>query len=280
MKTPRLLAIHDICSFGRCSLTAAIPTLSALGIQVCPFPTALFSNNLTYGEYDFYDFSPHMKGFMDKWEKLQYTYDAIYSGFLANAEQIAIVEDAISRFATKDTLVVVDPAMADDGQLYPVFTPDIVSAMRRLIGKATVITPNYTELCLLLDVPYNEAIPSTKTLMEYCQTIAQMGPEKIIITSVPCNEDEIKNVSFDASTQSYDECKTARVPLSTCGTGDLFTSVLTGMLLRGLSLHDSIDKTTRFMTDCIQTTYFARTDPREGIQVEQCLPKLLDFKHL
>ena len=113
MATKRVLAIHDMCSFGRCSLTAAIPVISAMGFQVCPFPTAIFSNNLTYGDYTFSDFTPHMTEFMDKWQKLGYSYDAIYSGFLADAGQIAIVLDAIARFAKKDTLVVVDPAMAD-----------------------------------------------------------------------------------------------------------------------------------------------------------------------
>ena len=102
MATKRVLAIHDMCSFGRCSLTAAIPVISAMGFQVCPFPTAIFSNNLTYGDYTFSDFTPHMTEFMDKWQKLGYSYDAIYSGFLADAGQIAIVLDAIARFAKKE----------------------------------------------------------------------------------------------------------------------------------------------------------------------------------
>ena len=134
MTTPRLLAIHDMCSFGRCSLTAAIPTLSAMGIQVCPFPTAIFSNNMTYKNIDFVDFSAHMTKFMDIWQQNGYEYDAIYSGFLANASQIAIVEDAIERFSKEGTLVVADTAMADDGVLYPVFDATIVQAMRHIIS--------------------------------------------------------------------------------------------------------------------------------------------------
>lgn len=278
MKIPRLLAIHDMCSFGRCSLTAAIPVLSAMGIQVCPFPTAIFSNNMTYDNIDFADFSPHMTKFMDIWQQNGYHYDAIYSGFLANAEQIAIVEDAIQRFAQKDTLVVADPAMADDGSLYGVFNADIVLAMRRLISKATVITPNYTEACLLLDIPYNKTAPTTKKLLEWCQALSQLGPEKIVITSVPSAAGEIKNVSYDNATASYDECMTQRIPLSTCGTGDLLTSVLSGCLLKGYSLHNSIKTATHFMAYCIQATFEAKTDPREGIQVEPCLAKLMAIK--
>ena len=142
MSTKRVLAIHDLCAFGRCSLTAALPVISAMGFQVNPFPTAIFSNNLTYGDFTFTDFTPHMKEFMDKWQKLGLAYDAIYSGFLADAGQIGVVLDAISRFAGKDTLVVVDPAMADDGKLYPVFKPDMVTEMKKLITAATVVTPN------------------------------------------------------------------------------------------------------------------------------------------
>ena len=94
MKAKRVLAVHDLCSFGRCSLTAAIPVISAMGMQVCPFPTALFSNNLTYGEFTFHDFTDKMTGFMDRWEKLGFQYDAVYSGFLASVEQIEVVRDA------------------------------------------------------------------------------------------------------------------------------------------------------------------------------------------
>lgn len=277
MKTPRLLAIHDMCSFGRCSLTAAMPTLSAMGVQVCPFPTALFSNNLTYDKLDFYDFSSHMENFMDIWEQNGYHYDAIYSGFLANADQISIVEDAIRRFGSRTTLIVADPAMADNGKLYPVFTPDIVPAMRRLAEKATVITPNYTEACLLLDRPYEEKVPTTKELTDWCQQLSELGPEKIVITSVPAANDEIKNVSYDRGTLSYDEYTTPHIPFTTCGTGDLFTSVLTGCLMNGVTLHDGIGKATRFMTYCINKTYKAKSDPREGIQIEACLPQLMNM---
>lgn len=274
MATKRVLAIHDMCSFGRCSLTAAIPVISAMGFQVCPFPTAIFSNNLTYGDYTFSDFTPHMTEFMDKWQQLGYSYDAIYSGFLADAGQIAIVLDAIKRFAKEDTLVVVDPAMADDGKLYPVFKPDIVTEMRKLIAKATVITPNYTEAALLAGLPYDTAIPPMKNLLGLCQHLAAMGPQNIVITSVPSDNDTIKVVSYDGRTASFDECTVDRIPFSTCGTGDIFTSVLTGSLLQGQTLHDSVKKAAEFLSYAINYTYQAGSDYREGVQVEPCLKKL------
>lgn len=120
MKINRVLAIHDLCSFGRCSLTAAIPVLSALGSQVCPFPTALYSNNLTYGKFHSKDLTDEMTSSMDKWQELGLSFDAIYSGFLASSAQVDVVIDAIGRFGGGGKSVVVDPAMADDGKLYPV----------------------------------------------------------------------------------------------------------------------------------------------------------------
>lgn len=275
LSTKRVLAIHDMCSFGRCSLTAAIPVISAMGMQVCPFPTALFSNNLTYGDYTFTDFTPYMNGFMDKWQQLGLSYDAIYSGFLADAGQIAIVSDAIRRFASSDTLVVVDPAMADNGALYPVFTPDIVTEMRKLICHATIITPNYTEACLLLDTPYTEAIPQTKYMMSLCQKLADLGPKQIVITSVPAPHEEIKVVSYDTKTASFDECTASRIPFSTCGTGDLFASVLTGAMLNGSTLHGAVEKAMHFVSRSIEYTYHSGSDYREGVQFEPCLADLV-----
>ncbi len=275
MATKRVLAIHDMCSFGRCSLTAAIPVLSAMGIQVCPFPTALFSNNLTYGTFTFSDFTPHMKEFMDTWQSLDFSYDAVYSGFLADAGQISMVEEAIHRFSAKDSLVVVDPAMADDGKLYPVFKPDIVGEMKRLISKATVITPNYTEACLLLDRPYSPDIPTSKELTAFCQALSHHGPSNVVITSVPARDNAIKIVSYNAETASFDEYAVSRIPFSTCGTGDLFTSVLTGALLNGLHLHKAVEKAANFLRYAISYTYESGSDYREGVQVEPCLSYLM-----
>ncbi|MGN0954772.1 pyridoxamine kinase [Dialister sp.] len=276
MSTKRVLAIHDLCAFGRCSLTAALPVISAMGFQVNPFPTAIFSNNLTYGDYTFTDFTPHMKDFMDKWQKLGFTYDAIYSGFLADAGQISIVLDAISRFAGKDTLVVVDPAMADDGKLYPVFTPDIVAEMKKLIAAATVITPNYTEACLLTDRPYEDKPAASEALLSLARELAAKGPQQVVITSVPSEKGTIRIACYDAKEGTYTDYKVKRIPFATCGTGDLFTSVVTGSLLQGKSLADAVKKAASFLSYAIAYTYEQGTDYREGVQVEPCLRKLLE----
>lgn len=276
MKTKRVLAVHDLCSFGRCSLTAAIPVISAMGMQVCPLPTAFFSNNLTYGEFTFHDFTDKMTGFMDRWEKLGFRYDAVYSGFLASIEQIEVVRDAARRFAShEESLVVVDPAMGDDGKLYPVFGPEYVDAMRTLVKEATLITPNFTEACFLLGESCGTAVPSSEALRAMTEKLAALGAKQVVITSVPASENEIKVVSFDSVTGEYAERTTPRIPFTTCGTGDLFTSVVTGSLLRGETLAAASALAMRFVSRVMEFTLASGSDPREGVIVEPCLKELL-----
>ena len=276
MKTKRVLAVHDLCSFGRCSLTAAIPVISAMGMQVCPLPTAFFSNNLTYGEFTFHDFTDKMTGFMDRWEKLGFRYDAVYSGFLASVEQIEVVRDAVRRFASREeSLVVVDPAMGDDGKLYPVFGPEYVEAMRTLVKEATLITPNFTEACFLLGESCGTAVPSSEALRAMTEKLAALGAKQVVITSVPAGENEIKVVSFDSVAGEYAERTTPRIPFTTCGTGDLFTSVVTGALLRGETLAAASALAMRFVSRVMEFTLASGSDPREGVIVEPCLKELL-----
>lgn len=276
MKTKRVLAVHDLCSFGRCSLTAAIPVISAMGMQVCPLPTAFFSNNLTYGEFTFHDFTDKMTGFMDRWEKLGFRYDAVYSGFLASVEQIEVVRDAARRFAShEESLVVVDPAMGDDGKLYPVFGPEYVDAMRTLVKEATLITPNFTEACFLLGESCGTAVPSSEVLRAMTEKLAALGAKQVVITSVPAGENEIKVVSFDSVAGEYAERTTPRIPFTTCGTGDLFTSVVTGSLLRGETLAAASALAMKFVSHVMEYTRASGADPREGVIVEPCLKELL-----
>ena len=281
MSTKRVLAVHDLCSFGRCSLTAAIPVISALGSQVCPFPTAWFSNNLTYGDFHFTDFTPQMTGFMDQWEKLGFHYDALYSGFLADASQVSVVLEAIRRFGGSDALIVVDPVMGDDGAMYPIFTPAFVDEMRRLVGKATLITPNYTEACLLLGRPLakptEDAIPDASDLKGMCRELSELGAGQVVITSVPAAEGLIKVVDYDARTGLYEERLTERIALTTCGTGDLFTSVMTAALLRGFDLSQATRLAMEFTSFVIDYTHRSGSDVREGVQIEPCLGRLIEM---
>ena len=164
---PVVLSIQDMSSIGRCSLTVAMPLLSAFGSQAVPFPTALLCNHLEYPNYEMVDFSEHLRPFMDCWEKNGITFDAIQSGFLASPEQIHIVIEAIERFG-QDKPIIVDPAMADDGKLYSVYNDTMVQEMRKLIAHADIIKPNYTEASFLLGHKYEPETVDEAKIRQLC----------------------------------------------------------------------------------------------------------------
>ena len=162
---PTILSIQDMSSVGRCSLTVFIPLVSALRCQPIPLPTAVLCNHLEYPNFEMVDITDHLESFYNCWNKNNITFDAIQSGFLASPEQIRLVEDAIERFG-KDKLVVVDPAMADDGKLYSIYNEEMVKEMRKLITKAFIIKPNYTEACFLLDMPFDPTPQSEEVIYD------------------------------------------------------------------------------------------------------------------
>ena len=278
MATKRVLAIHDMCSFGRCSLTAAIPVISAMGIQVCPFPTAMFSNNLTYGNYTFSDFTPHMNGFMDKWQELGLSYDAIYSGFLGSERQIGIVEDFIRRFRRSGTIVVVDPVMGDFGQIYQTYTAAMCDGMARLAALADVITPNLTEAALLLGQPY-ETLPAGEAgLRQITERLSLEGRRSVVLTGASLAPGQTGAVCFDARTGQTQVVQTAYIAHEFHGTGDVFSSVLTGALVRGASLAAAAGEAAGFVRACAERTAAEDLPMREGVDFEPLLGLLVPGK--
>ena len=275
MFTKRVLAIHDLCSFGRCSLTAVVPVISAMGFQVCPLPTSLSSNNITYPTCYSSDVLPDTRLFMEKWEEIGCSYQAIYSGFLSDFQQIQIVREAISRFSDEDTLVVIDPVMSFDDHPLPSYTPDMIENMRSLIRQATVITPTLMEACMLTGTPVVPSSPSLKDVLRLCHLLSSLGPRYIVITRIPASDIKINSVSFDGLTHTYDECRIHRTRKCVDGLNDLFASVLTGALLRNHSIHMSMRLSLDFLSYALDYTRQAGSDAREGIQIEPCLRQLL-----
>src|SRR6056297_110376 len=177
MQTPvqKVAAIHDLSGFGRASLTVIIPVLSRMGIQVCPLPTAVLSTHSKFDHFHFVDLTEHLQPIIDHWKKLQLDFNAIYSGFLGSHKQIETVMKFIDDFKKDDQLVVIDPVLGDDGELYATFNTDHVREMRNLVEKANVITPNLTEAALLLekDIP-NEI--SDEEIKDWILKLSDKGP--------------------------------------------------------------------------------------------------------
>lgn len=271
----RIAAIHDLSGIGRTSLMAVIPILSTMGFNVCPLPTAILSNHSQYPDFSFLDLTEEMPRIIDQWEKLGVTFDAIYTGYMGSPRQIEIVCGFIERFRTADTLVVVDPVLGDNGHLYSKMTQEMVEEMRRLACRADVLTPNLTEAFALLDRPYKTDC-TTEELKDLIAELSEMGPDTVIITGVPVlGQSGLTSVIA----RSKSDLRTWKVtcpylPAHYPGTGDSFTSVITGSLLQGDSLPIALDRAAQFILQGIRSTFGYRMDNRDGILLERVLPNL------
>jgi pyridoxine kinase len=276
MKRPvqRIAAIHDLSGVGRVSLSAIFPVFSTMGIQVCALPTAVLSSHTQYQGVKYLSLDKQMQEFIQHWKELKVDFDAIYSGYLGSVHQIDIVRDFIDDFKREDQLIVVDPVMADNGQLYSTFSQDMVVEMRRLIEKANVITPNLTEAAYLLDKVYDENI-SIHEVKNWCMELAEKGPEIIIVTSVPEYEGrKTANIAYHKITGRFWKVSVDYLPASYPGTGDTFTSVLTASLMQGDSLPIALDRAVNFINIGVRATFGHNYDPKEGIMLERVLHTL------
>ncbi len=280
-KIPRVCAIHDLSSFGRCALTVVIPALSALGIQTIPLPTALMSTH-TGGYTDIYmrELSSDMQAMYRHWKSLGVHFDAIYSGFVLDAAQGHIIDEVISEFGSSDTLVLVDPVMGDGGQLYSTCTDDMKDTMRRLCTRADVITPNLTEACLLCGVPFPaHPIESKAQAEEICSRLLAelltLAP-RVAITGVEYKDGEHEYVLTAAATResAHSFHPQKKIGSHYPGTGELFASVMLGLLLRGEDFESACEFSGRFVADSITLSEKYGDEKRFGTALEPALMKL------
>ena len=272
MTTPRVAAIHDMSGFGRCSLTVAIPILSAMGVQCCPLPTAFLSTHTGGFEgFTFLDMTDEMPKVADHWAQLGLEFQAIYSGFLGSARQIGIVEDFIRRFRRADTVVVIDPVMGDHGRVYQTYTPAMCAGTARLAELADVITPNLTEAALLLNRPYDALPPDEAGLLEITRQLSLGGRRSVVLTGASAAPDLTGAACFDAATGRTQMIQTRRVPREFHGTGDVFASVLTGALVGGAPLPAAVERAVEFVRLCGERTAAQDLPMREGVDFEPLL---------
>lgn len=275
----KVAAIHDLSGFGRSSLTSIIPILSSMKVQVCPVPTAVLSSHTGGFEgYSFLDLTDYMEQHIAHWKSLNLEFDCIYSGFLGSPKQMKIVTDFIDFFGHKNNLTVVDPVLGDNGKLYGTMNNEMVEEMKKLISKADIITPNFTEVTFLLNKPYKKEI-SEPEVKEWLIELANMGPKIVIATSVPDENshkaDRKTNViAYDKENDVFWKVSCKYIPASYPGTGDAYTSVVIGSLLQGDSLPIAIERGVQFITQCILASYGFKYPNREGVLLERMLDVL------
>ncbi len=252
MSYPRILTIQDISCVGQCSLTVALPIISACGIETAILPSAVLSTHTAgFKGYTFRDLTEDMPGIMSHWVKEGIKFDAVYTGYLGSTKQIEYVSAIMDSCGGKGALNIVDPAMADNGKLYPGFDTEFVCAMKTLAAKADYVIPNMTEACLLTDTEYK-----TEYSREYVDGIlsklSALGCKNIIFTGISYEKGKTGVVVCEGGRCSYYEHEL--LPNSCHGTGDIYASAFVGALVRGRSPYDSARIAADFTLDCIRAT--------------------------
>ena len=280
MLIPRVAAVHDLSGFGRCSLTVAIPILSAMGVQCCPLPTAFLSTHTgDFEGYTFLDLTDEMEKAAAHWKSLALKFQSIYSGFLGSEHQIEVVERFIRDFRGEDTIIVVDPVMGDQGLVYKTYTPAMCEGMKRLAEAADVITPNLTEAALLLDIPYDRMPTDEVGLRSVVAQLSLGGCRSVVLTGFSSSPDLTGALCYDAANGETSAVQVERVNREFYGTGDVFSSVLTGALVKGASLHDATAQAVSFVLECAKLTAKNQLPIREGVDFEPLLGLLTGGVH-
>lgn len=272
----RVAVVNDLSGFGRCSLTVSIPILSAMGVQVCPLPTAVLSAHTGYPNPVVRDFTDDMEGFLAHWESLGLTFDCAYTGYLGNERQADILEPFLRRLREQGALRLVDPAMADNGRLYSSCSPKLIPAMARLVSLASVATPNLTEACLLTGSDYAAVMgaPDRRSAVaQMARRILAAGCEAVVITGVE-SDAFIENCVLTHGDAEPMWVRGYRVDRHFAGTGDVFAAVLCGWLLRGMPLVDAVGQAAAFVCETTAATAQWQKNGQDGIAFEPYLYKL------
>lgn len=280
----KVALINDLSGFGKCSLTAAIPVISVMGVQACPLPTAVLSAQTGFENYFYDDYTDKMNSITRHWKQMEEHFDGIYSGFLANTVQIENVLSFLEQFQEKDTLYLADPIMGDHGKAFGMFHEDFLLAMKKLTARADVITPNLTELCFLADVDYAELITHCQEsdyfsrIKSICEKLLTKASREqiIIVTGILRRKAEteyIGNLAVSCREEFYIE--TPYTGISFSGTGDLYASTICGSLVKGLDIKTAMEKAACFLQTAIEDASRENIPRNHGVQFEKYLSRLI-----
>lgn len=271
---PRVAAVHDMCGYGNCSLTAAIPILSAAGCDVCPVPTALFSAHTRYSVFTFHDTTEILDGYLDAWRKENVDLDGVYSGFLGSAEQVEIIKRLYSQYP--HALRLVDPVMGDGGEIYATYTPELCEAMGTLVDGADVLMPNLTEASILTKRTYPGRDLSDAEVNDMIDALLDLGAKNVVLKGIDHNDGTIRNYVASAASGApgKQELAHSKLPFMTHGTGDAFASALCGALMAGKPLAESAYIAGEFVRHAMENTQYQPHHDERGVSFELNLDEL------
>ncbi|OTA27127.1 pyridoxine kinase [Alloscardovia macacae] len=271
---PRVAAVHDMCGYGKCSLTAAIPILSAAGCDVCPVPTALFSAHTLYKTYTFHDTTDILSAYLDAWKEENVDLDAVYSGFLGSPAQVDLVQRLYSEYP--HALHLVDPVMGDGGKMYPTYTQELCDATKRLAVGADILMPNLTEASILTDTAYPGQNISDSQVDSILDALLDLGAHNVVLKGIDREDGTLRNYVATESGRSAEKIELVheKLPYMIHGTGDTFASSLSGAVLAGKPLDEAAHIAGEFVRSAMESTRHQPHFEERGVSFELVLGEL------
>lgn len=271
----RIVTVQDISCVGKCSLTVALPIISAMGVEAAILPTAVLSTHTAFKKgFTLHDLTGEISPITAHWKSEGIAFDAIYTGYLASFDQIDLVKGMASDFP--DAMLFVDPAMGDNGKLYYGFDQAFAKKMAELCAVADIIVPNMTEASFMLGIPYVSDGYDESYVKDVLQSLCALGAKRAVLTGVSLRENETGAMGYDSTTGEFFSYYHDRIPVSYHGTGDVFASACVGALMRGKSLHESISIAADFTYESIRLTEAEEGHNWYGVNFEQAIPVLVE----
>ena len=269
---PRIAAVHDLCGYGKCSLGVAIPVLSAAGCDVCPVPTGLFSSHTRFPTFHMHDTTDMLKPYLDAWLDVNIEVDAVYSGFLGAAEQVASIRRLYEEHP--NAIRFVDPVMGDGGQKYPTYTDELCDAMAALVDGADVLTPNLTEASILTGVPYAGQDVDEAYAREIVGVLLAMGAKNVVLKGIVHEGENIIRNYVAGQDVAFEEVSSELLPYMLHGTGDVYASALLAAIMAGRSFGDAVVFAGDFVRDAMKITRLQPDFEVRGVSFESELGKV------
>lgn len=271
----RVVTIQDISCVGKCSLTVALPIISAMGIETAVIPTAVLSTHTAFQNFTYRDLSNDLSQIAEHWKQEEFKFDGIYTGYLGSIEQIDMLKQFFKDFRTLDNFIFIDPVMADNGKLYPGFDQHFADEMAKLCNLADIIVPNLTEASYMLQIKYKEEY-TEEEIKDLLRELSNLGPNKVVLTGVSFNKDKLGVMSYNKKENQFFSYFREKIPAKYHGTGDIFSSTLVGALVNKNSLEEALKIAVDYVWETINDTYMEKKENAYGVNFESKIPYLID----
>lgn len=271
----RIVTIQDISCVGKCSLTVALPIISAMGIETAAIPTAVLSTHTAFKNFTCRDLTGDLPKIAKHWKKEKFDFDGIYTGYLGSIEQIDMLKEFFKQFKTSNNFVFIDPVMADNGKLYAGFDEKFVKEMKELCKIADIIVPNLTEASYMLEKEYKENY-SEQEIKDMLIELSFLGPKYVVLTGVSFNENKLGVMSYNKETNKFFTYFKEKVPAKYHGTGDIFASTLVGAITNRNTLEEGLKVAVDYVWETINDTYKTNKKDVYGVNFETKIPYLID----